>query len=126
MVKVGDKVKIKTRGWEYGVVKQIVAQGRQTDGYRGQGWFLFKRFPEEIYREDPRGFPMKKLTTKGSANGKVTEDEWESEMEKQSAHLPARLELYHWAKPDKRTVRTIVSYVSDSACSVCAPHADHV
>lgn len=110
MVKVGDKVKVRTRHVEYGVVQEIVAQGRQSDGYRGQGWFLLKRFPEEIYREDPRGYSMNRLT-KGPGNGKVSEDEWEGEMEKQSAHLPTRLKLFHWAKPDKRTVRILLSYV---------------
>jgi hypothetical protein len=125
VVKVGDKVKIRTRGVEYGVVQEIVAQGRQSDGYRGQGWFLFKRFPDEIYREDPKGYPMNKLTA-GSANGKVTEDEWEAEMLKQSAHLPARLKLYHWATPDKRTVRIPLLQVSVPACLVCELRDDRV
>jgi hypothetical protein len=103
VVKVGDRVRVRSAQVVFGVVQEIVAQGRQSDGYRGQGWFLLKRFPEEIYREEPKGYPMSKLSQKGSGNGKVSDDDWNGEMEKQSAHLPARLQLYHWAKPDKRT-----------------------
>ena len=124
MVKVGDKVKIKSSQIQYGIVQEIVAQGRQSDGYRGQGWFLLKRYPEEIYRDDFRGYPMSRLTQKGG-NGKVSDDEWKVEMKKQSAHLPARLELYHWASPNPKTVRVALLRAAISVsllrrnCAMC-------
>ena len=62
------------------------------------------RYPEEIYRDEFRGYPISRLTQKGG-NGKVNDDEWKGEMKKQSAHLPERLELYHWASPNPKTVR---------------------
>lgn len=120
MVKKGDKVRIRAKEVEYGRVEEIVVQGRQSDGYRGQGWFLLRRFPEEIYKEDPKGYRMSRLVLKGSGNGKVSNDEWKREMEKQSAHLPAHLKLYHWAKPDKRTVSLVLSLLCVQVrCSSC-------
>jgi hypothetical protein len=112
VIKLGDKVRVRTKQVEFGKVQEIVAQGRQSDGYRGQGWFLLKRYPEEIYREEPKGYPMSRLTQKGAGNGKVDEGEWELEMEKQAAHLPARVELFHWLEPDKKTVRFCTRVIS--------------
>ena len=39
----------------FGVVKEIVAQGRCDDGYRGQGWFRFERHPTDIFRDANKG-----------------------------------------------------------------------
>ena len=119
-------MKIKSSQIQYGVVQEIVAQGRQSDGYRGQGWFLLKRYPEEIYRDEFRGYPMSRLTQKGSGNGKVNDDEWDGEMRKQSAHLPTRLELFHWAPPSKKTVRVALCSLLCCMCSQCARYATNV
>ena len=104
-ISVGSKVKIKAQQVWFGVVREIVAMGRKSDGYRGQGWFRLERHPPEIYPADKKeglSFPMSRVGPGFDQNGLVQDKEWDKEMNKRSSQLPHSIRLFHWSNDFKK------------------------